>query len=289
VIDDPSKAPADPIAALWMHALRSQLDAVVTGVEAQLAQHVATQRAPLLQRLEALGAERDALARAQQVSERSLAVARNESAALSQRLAEAQRAQEALAGEATTLRDRVKALEGQVGALLEAQARDARALHDLRSQLGDLGERVVALDEQFVQERVFVDAALSVRGQGLFDALQQHLGATLDPSPGCYGALKARKPDAVLLGALRERGRSAQRDPLSPDESAALETLAQAAGCALVMVAPGTRFNAAQMERVATRSDPAEEGNVLECITPGLRLATSPGSLLHPRVIVATG
>ncbi len=289
MIDDPTKSPADPVTALWVHCLRTQLDAVITGVEAQIAQHVAAQQGLWTRRLEACAAERDALARALDAGAQELAQARAETAAMEGRAARAEAALGALQIEHAGLLQSRDDLVGQVKALHEAQSRDARALHDLRAQLGDLGERVVALDEQFAQEKAFVEAALSVRGESLFDALQQHLGAPLEPSPGCYGALKARKPDAVLLGALRERGRTVQRDPLSPDESEALESLARAAGCTLVTVSPGTRFNAAQMERASTRSDPAEEGNVLECILPGLRLVASPGSLLHPRVVVATG
>lgn len=289
MIDDPTKPPTDPVTTLWVHCLRAQLDAVVTGVEAQIAQHVAAQHGLWARSLEARTAERDALARALDAGAQELAQARAETAAMGERAARAEAALGALQVEHAGLVQTRDGLVAQVAALHEAQSRDAQALHDLRSQLGDLGERVVALDEQFAQEKAFVEAALSVRGEGLFDALQQHLGTSLEASPGCYGALKARKPDAVLLGALRERGRSVQRDPLSPDESEALEAIARAAGCALVTVSPGTRFNAAQMERASTRSDPAEEGNVLECVLPGLRLAGSPGSLLHPRVVVATG
>lgn len=286
--DDSTPRP-DPVATLWIHALRTQLDAVVTGVEAQLTQHVAAQQSPWVRRVEALTAERDALALALAQTTEAARLARAEADDRGQRLQEAQQALTELQSEAASLQARVTALLGQQAALDEARVRDGERLRALQAQLGDLGERVVALDEQFVQERAFVEAALSVRSESLFEALQQHLGAPLEPSPGSLGALKARKPDVVLLAALRERGRTALRDPLSPGESEALEALARAASCALVLVAPGARFNAAQMERVGTRSEPAEEGHVLECVTPGLRLAGSAGSLLHPRVIVATG
>lgn len=286
--DDTTPRP-DPVATLWMHALRAQLDAVVTGVEAQLTQHIAAQQSPWTHRVERLTAERDALSHALSQATEAARCAQAEAEQRAQRLQEAQQALVALQSEVSTLQARVTALLGLQEGLEAARARDAAQLQALQAQLGDLGERVVALDEQFVQERAFVDAARAVRGEGLFDALQQHLGAPMEASPGSFGALKARKPDAVLLAALRERGRNALRDPLSPGESEALEALALAAGCALVSVAPGTRFNAAQMERVGTRSEPAEEGHVLECVVPGLRLAGSTGSLLHPRVIVATG
>jgi hypothetical protein len=43
------------------------------------------------------------------------------------------------------------------------------------------------------------------------------------------------------------------------------------------------------MDKAATASDPAEEGNVLECLLPGLRRVGTDGSLVFPRVRVATG
>jgi hypothetical protein len=43
------------------------------------------------------------------------------------------------------------------------------------------------------------------------------------------------------------------------------------------------------MDKAMVQADPAEEGNVLECLMPGLRLAGTDGALVFPRVLVATG
>ncbi|MBK6533229.1 MAG: hypothetical protein IPF99_27685 [Deltaproteobacteria bacterium] len=55
-----------------------------------------------------------------------------------------------------------------------------------------------------------MSALLGVSGSQLFDAAQA-TPAALDATPGCYGALKAKRTDVVLAGAMRERGRSAVR------------------------------------------------------------------------------
>jgi hypothetical protein len=77
--------------------------------------------------------------------------------------------------------------------------------------------------------------------------------------------------------------------PLSALERLALEHLAEAAACELIVPKLGARFSSTEMDQLDTRPDPAEEGNVLECMMPGLRLAGSDGALVFPKVRVAVG
>ena len=265
----------DPIARLWVHAMRTELDAAVTRFEAQLKQHVAV----------TAGARRE-----------ELAALERQVAAFAARLKESeQRAVDAAARAAERDQEvaRMRALQAEAAreiASLQSERDAARAeVERLRSSLRDLGQRVQSLDEQFAAERAFVAALTRVGGTPLFDVAQVALGQPLDPAPACYGAIKARKPDALLAAVVRERGRAVTRNPLSREEREALAALADAAGCALIEVAPGTRFATAVMEKVATRPEPADEDHVLECLMPGRAPRRHPGRRGAPQgVVVAT-
>ena len=146
-----------------------------------------------------------------------------------------------------------------------------------------------ALEEQFATERRFVEAASAVAGTLLEGALELAFGRKMDASPAAYAALKGKGLEAILIAAFKERGRNVAHAPLLDREKNQLPALATAASCELVTPTHGTRFSSSLMEKVATMSDPAEEGNVVECLLPGLRRAGTEGSLLFPRVKVATG
>ncbi|MBK8694572.1 MAG: hypothetical protein IPN17_20400 [Deltaproteobacteria bacterium] len=266
--------PDDPIARAWTVALRSQLDAVVAQFEAQLRQHVAYSNASHGRELAGLNARITEL-------DQSLVASR---AVQSQQAAELAR----LLGE----RERWTLEARQLQDALRAQTAELTRLRDELAERDDeartLAMQVQSLDAQFASERDFVAALLGVSGSQLFDAAQATLGAALDATPGCYGALKAKRMDVVLAGAMRERGRSAVRSTLGDDERRALSRAAAAAGCELVEAALGQRYSAASMDKAGERAEPAEEGLVVACVMPGLRLAGSAGSLVHPRVIVGT-
>jgi hypothetical protein len=177
--------------------------------------------------------------------------------------------------EAESAAARAAALEERVADL---EARLARAEGDAR-----------ALGRAFAQESAFVAAAATAEPTSLGEALRGAFGGALEAAPAAYASLKERRPDAVLASAIKERGRSAAHSPLSATEAAALEALARAAGCELIAPAPGVRFSSSSMDKALSVPDPAEEGNVLECLVPGLRLAGSDGALVFPRVKVAAG
>lgn len=257
----------DPIARLWVHAMRAELDAVTLRFEAQLKQHVAATAGARREELDAL---------AQQLAAANVRVAESEQRAgeLSARLTE---------------RD---AEIARMRALHDEAAREIAALHaeldEARRTLGEMGARVTSLDAQFASERAFVGAVTGVAGTLLFEVSAQVFGQALEATPTCYGAIKARKADVLLAAIVRERGRSVTRYALSREEREALGALAEASGCALIEVAPGARFASASMEKVATRSEPADEDHVLACLMPGVRLAESQGAVVHPKVVVAT-
>lgn len=307
----------DRLAQLWAQAFRAQVDGLVTQVEAQvrqLAAHTAAidarEREALLRELtdarsqlaergragdeaaqareqlaqcqKALASREETLARFQVEAERAQSTLRQRDDELTRVRAELERAQAALRVEQ----------EAHRRTIATGQSRDAehaRALGSLESKLKELGARVQTLDEQFTAERAFVAAAVSVVGSALYDAAQQAAGVPLEETPTCLGALKDRKLEAVLIQTMRERGRAATRMGLIHEEREALEAMAAAAGCELVEVGSGQRFSAAAMEKVGVRAEPAEEGNVLECVMPGLRKAGNSGSLVHPKVVVASG
>jgi hypothetical protein len=120
----------------------------------------------------------------------------------------------------------------------------------------------------------------------LIDALTAAVGVSIEPNPQCYGALKSKRMDLVLGTAMRERGRTVARAPLTEAEGRALAAMSTAAGCELAPVTLGTRYASATMEKVGTRVDPADEDLVLECAMPGLRILGAPGLAVQPRVIV---
>ncbi len=264
----------DPIAKLWVHAMRAELDAVVTRVEAQLKQHVAATAGARREEVTALERQLAAFAARLRESEQRVA---DLTARLSEREQEVARMR-ALHDEAAR---EIAALEGDRAA--------ARAeVERLQASLREMGARVQSLDEQFEAERAFVAALTAVAGTLTFDAAQLSLGQAVEATPACYGAIKARKPDVVLAAVVRERGRSVTRYPLTRPERDALGAMADAAGCALIEVAPGARFASTSMEKVATRPEPADEDHVLECLMPGVRLADTQGAVVHPKVVVAT-
>jgi hypothetical protein len=189
------------------------------------------------------------------------------------------------AREAEGLRKELDALraerDGLVQKLEEAQAK----IRELEGQ----ARAASALEEQFTAEKRFVEACAGTAGTMLGDALRTTLGREIESTPVAFAALKAKGLEAVLIGAFKERGRSVGGAPLLERERSPLVALAAAAGCELVTPEAGTKFVAASMDRAASVSDPAEEGNVVECLLPGLRRAGTEGALVFPRVRVATG
>lgn len=267
--------PDDPIAKAWTVALRSQLDAVVAQFEAQMRQHVAYGNAQHGRELTGLNAR---ITELEQALVASRAVQSQQAAELSRLLGERER----WTLEARQLQDTLRAQTAELARLREE-------LSERDDEARTLAMQVQSLDAQFSSERELVTALMGVPGSQLFDAAQAALGAALDATPGCYGALKAKRMDVVLSAAMRERGRSAVRSALGDDERRALARAAAAAGCELVEAAVGQRYSAGSMEKAGERAEPAEEGLVVACVMPGLRLAGSAGSLVHPRVIVGTG
>lgn len=177
--------------------------------------------------------------------------------------------------------------ESRIRALEAALAEKAARLAEVEAELERVRGQKSALDDAFSAEKAFVDAALGVAASELGDALGRAAGP-LDRSAATYARLKDRKLDAVLASALRDRGRQIAMRPVSPEEKAALTALATAARCELVEPAVGTKFSPSSMEKAQTAPDPAEEGNVLACLLPGLRLAGETGQLVFPSVKVAT-
>jgi len=266
--------PPDPIAALWVHAMRAELDALVIRFQAQLEQHVSHAASGRREELDAIEQQVTAFAARVQQGESSIAALQAELDRARAESAERAAANERLA--ATT--DRLAA------DLARAEAEVAR----LTTSLRDVGARARSLDEQFVAERSYVEALTRAGGTLLFDVAQLTLGQSLEATPACFGALKARKLDAALAAVVRERGRTVTRHPLTAVEQEALGAAALAAGCELIPVAAGQRFSSATMEKAGTRPEPAEEDHVLECVMPGVRLAGGHGAAVHPRVLVAT-
>lgn len=271
----------DPIAKLWVHAMRVELDAVVTRFEAQLKQHVAVTSGARRDELAALDAKLTAaLARVAEGDARA--------AELSKRLAE----REAEVAKMRALHDEAAAeiasLHGELDVANEVLDARGDEITKLQARLREMGAKVDSLDAQFTAERAFVAALTAAAGTLLFDVAQLALGQSVEATPACFGAIKARKADALLAAVVRERGRTVTRHALTVVERESLARAAEAAGCALIDVAAGARFTSAAMEKVATRSEPADEDHVLECLMPGVRLADSQGAVVHPKVVVAT-
>ncbi|MDI1484792.1 hypothetical protein [Polyangium sp. y55x31] len=232
-------------------ALRAEIEAIVMRYEALVSSRVEA-------------AEREGAGAAQG----EVAKLRAERDEMSRELATLRVQRERLSLELDTARERIAALEAEVRAGAAAAS---------------------ALEEQFSAEKKFVAACADVSGTMLEGALRAAIGRDLVASPGLYAALKAKGLEAVLVGAFKERGRTIAHAPLLERERAPLAALASAAGCELVTPTSGTRFSASSMEKAATTSDPAEEGNVVECMLAGLRRAGTEGMLVFPRVRVATG
>jgi predicted nuclease with TOPRIM domain len=258
----------DPVADLWLHAMRAEIDALVLRFEAQLKQHVATSNAMRDQDHATL---QSAVASAQNTLKEHQRTAES----LTQRLAERDQ-------EIATLRNTLDVLRRERDEAVTVAA-------TLRADVTSLGARVQSLDEQFVHEKSFVVALLAAANTGIFEATQTSSGIAIEHSPQCYGAIKARKAESILALAMRERGRTVARIQLTQDERIALSAMADAAGCQLIEVQVGQRFSSATMEKTATRVEPADEDHVLECLMPGLRMAETTGAVVHPRVVVATG
>jgi len=273
--------PPDPIAALWVHAMRAELDALVTRFEAQLKQHVSHTAGARREELDALEQQVTAFAARLQQSEAATAALQSELDRARAEAAERAAANQQLAAANQQL---ASANERLAADLARAEAEVAR----LTASLRDVGARARSLDEQFVAERSYVEALTRAGGTLLFDVAQLTLGQSLEATPACFGALKARKLDAALAAVVRERGRTVTRHPLTAVEQEALAAAALAAGCELITVAAGQRFTSATMEKAGTRPEPAEEDHVLECVMPGVRLAGGQGAAVHPRVLVAT-
>jgi DNA repair exonuclease SbcCD ATPase subunit len=308
--------PHDPIRALWVHAFRAELDALVTRFQAQVEGHVVatsdthrTEVDTLRQRLLALSTElqqanaaltslRNELARAHADAAERAATIERLGADLARSESERARAETEIerlgADLARSESERARAeteIERLGADLARSESERARAeteIERLETALRELNDRTRSLDEQFAAERDYVEALTRASGTLTFEAAENTLGQALEATPACLGALKARKLEGALAAIIRERGRNVVRHPLTAAEYEALAAAARAAGCELIDVPAGQRFANGTMEKAGTRPEPAEEDNVLECVMPGLRLAGSPGAIVHPRVIVAT-
>jgi hypothetical protein len=258
----------DPVADLWLHAMRAEIDALVLRFEAQLKQHIANSNA----------------VRAQDHATLQAAVTSAQNA-----LKDHQRTADSLAMRLAERDQEIATLRSSVDTLRRERDEAVTAVTTLRADVTSLGARVQSLDEQFVHEKSFVAAVLSATNTGIFEATQTSAGVAIEHSPQCYGAIKARKAEAILALAMRERGRTVARIHLTQDERIALGAMADAAGCQLIDVQIGQRFSSTTMEKAATRVEPADEDHVLECLMPGLRMAETTGAVVHPRVVVATG
>jgi predicted nucleic acid-binding Zn-ribbon protein len=303
-------------------ALRAEIEAVVARYEALARSHQEALAAArehevtkLRNDLAALLADRERT-RAQEADARAqLKVAQERAALLDRSLAdvrkqldEARLRAETLQTEARAAVDREREESRKTHAATQAQLDEARRqLDEVRRQLDEaraeasqrlaqvegalreVQQEAESLSEAFASERVFIEVCQSIEGTALHDALRQAFGEEFSPQPSTYAALKARRPDAILTHAFKERGRLIVAAPLTAVERAALPRLAEASGCELIEPEHGVRFASSSMDKASTQPDPAEEGNVLGCLMPGLRLAGTEGALVFPRVLVASG
>lgn len=242
-------------------AMKAELDAVVARYEALVRAHS-----------EALAAAQGA-ARDREMSAKSAEAAAFQSEAAS------------LKAEVASLRAENLALSTEV-ASLKAENERLRAETE---RLGAVAAAAQAIEETFSSERKFVEACAGMEGSLLMESIRGAFGRDLGASPSIYAALKGRGLDGLLTQAIKDRGRSAVHAPLLERERAALAALAAAAGCDLIVPKAGARFSSSSMDKASTASEPAEEGNVLECLIPGLRLTGTEGALVFPRVVVASG
>ena len=243
--------------------------------------------AALRAEIEAIVARYEALSRAH---EEALSVLRaRESDALGKELALAQVERERLRVESSEQSAEIATLRAEVQALSrDLESTRARAA-TLEGAAREAGETARALTEQFAAEDRFVTACAGLEGSLLGEALKSAVGREIAANPVTYAALKGRGLEIILTSTFKERGRSIVQAPLLEGERAALPGIAAAAGCELVIPAPGTRFAATAMDKASSVSQPAEEGNVVECLMPGARRSGTDGALVLPRVVVATG
>jgi len=267
-------------------AMRAELDAVVARYEALVSAHAETL---------SMVRERDADALRVEIAQLSVEGERLRAAALAEK------------AEASSLRMKVEELtrdlararedlDRERGAAAEAKAKAEAAIEDARRRSVDLeaevqaaAEATRALEDTFSAERRFVEGCRGLEGSLLMEAIRGAFGRDLGLSPAVYAALKGRGLDGLLTQAVKDRGRAVVQAPLLERERAALTALSSAAGCELIVPKAGTRFSASLMDKASTVSEPAEEGNVVECLVPGVRLAGTDGALVFPRVVVAAG
>lgn len=237
--------------------------------------------------IDAVVARYEALARAHE--ETVSAVRARETDALGKELSEARLERDRLRAEAGEQRAEIATLRAELQAISrDLDAARARA-EELVGAARSAGEAARALAEQFVAEDRFVTACAGLSGSLLGEALKSALGREIAADPATYAALKGRGLEIVLTLTFKERGRSVVQAPLLERERAALPGIAAAAGCELLIPTPGTRFAATAMDKASSVSQPAEEGNVVECLIPGARRSGTEGALVLPRVVVATG
>ena len=270
----------------FVTALRAEFEAVVARYEALTRAHEQTLSAVREREADGLRGEIAALraegerARAREADLGSEVLAlRGKVSALERDLA---------AARAEALRER-EAASAAVAKAAEAVEEERKRASALEVEARAAAEAAEELQGTFASERRFVEACRGLEGSMLMTALEGALGRALDRTAAASAALKARGLDNVLGQAVRERGRQAAQAPLLERERAAIGALAAAAGCSLIIPDAGVRFSPASMDKAASVSDPAEEGNVVECLVPGLRLSGTDGSLVLPRVVVATG
>ncbi len=254
--------------ASFVQALRAEIDAVVARYEALVRSQRAAIESSYERDVQAMRGEVESLRRQRGELERQVQQA-------GQRTAECER-------EAREVR--------------EASSREAQSLAEARTKIGELNARLDLVAEQsrvfeevFAGEVAFTRACLGIASTPLLQAVNEAAGIEVEMTPEVYGALKRERLDAVLTRALRDRGRSVVAHPLADAEREALMVLAKAAGCEIIEPDLGARYEADQMDKVASAPDPAEESNVLACLLPGLRLAGSSGALVFPKVKVAVG
>jgi hypothetical protein len=243
--------------------------------------------AALHREIEAVVSRYEALARAHE--ETLSALRARESDALGKELALAQVEREKLRVESGEQRTEIATLRAEVLTLTrDLESARARATA-LEGAAREAGETARALTEQFAAEDRFVTACAGLDGSLLGEALKSAVGREIGANPVTYAALKGRGLEIILTSTFKERGRSIVQAPLLERERAALPGIAAAAGCELLIPAPGTRFAATAMDKASSVSQPAEEGNVVECLMPGARRSGTEGALVLPRVVVATG
>jgi hypothetical protein len=274
-------------------ALRAELDAIVARYEAlsrahQEALSVArtTETAELRKTIATLEVERNL---AQDGARTAADRVSSLEAKIDEHQATISRLEQGRAQESADHARRVLELETQLRASKSSLTDAQKKITALEAQVGAISDDVRSLEGAFVAERSFVQACASMSGTPLFESVRSVVDGPLDRSPATYSALKSRGLDALLSAALKDRARATAYPQLSDVERVALTALAQAAGCEVIAIDVGTKFSATTMERAASEPDPAEEGNVLACWIPGLRLAGTDGSIVFPRVLVATG